>query len=79
MRAGVAAQRGLLPDRLTDDETLARFESETRAAQAKLRRSMWRTALDVAWRRPLRRHHGRPALAADPGAGARIDAWLMAR
>lgn len=70
---------GLQPDRLTDDAILARFESETRAAQAELRQSMWRTALDVAWRRPLRRHHGRPALTVDPGAGARIDAWLTAR
>ncbi|HET6341216.1 MAG TPA: hypothetical protein VFG78_03440 [Gemmatimonadota bacterium] len=73
------AQRGLLPDRLTDDEALARFESATRDAQAKLRRSMWRTTLDVAWRRPLQRHHGRPALAEDPRAGARIDDWLAAR
>lgn len=73
------ARRGLQPDRLTGDAILARFESETRAAQAELRQSMWRTALDVAWRRPLGRHHGRPALAVDPGAGARIDAWLTAR
>lgn len=72
-------QRGLQPDRLTDDEVLARFESATRDAQAKLRRSMWRTTLDVAWRRPLRRHHGRPVLGEDPRAGARIDAWLAAR
>jgi hypothetical protein len=60
-------------------ETLARFESETRAAQARLRQSMWRTTLDVAWRRPLEQHHGRPALAVDPRAEARIDAWLAAR
>jgi hypothetical protein len=73
------AQDGLQPDRLDDDEILARFEAETRAAQARLRQSMWRTTLDVAWRRPLRQHHGRPALAVDPRAGARIDAWLAAR
>ena len=69
------AERGLSPERLEDDEILARFESETRAARALLRRSMGRTALQLAWRRPLARHHGRPALSEDPGAGARIDAW----
>ncbi|HKY59742.1 MAG TPA: hypothetical protein VJP59_01915 [Gemmatimonadota bacterium] len=73
------AERGLSPDRLEDHEILARFESETRAAQALLRRSMARTALELAWRRPLARHHGRPALAADPRAGTRIDAWLGTR
>lgn len=72
------AGRGLRPDRLADDELLLRFESETRDAQAILKRSMWRTAVDLAWRKPLRRHHGRPALADDPRAGARIDAWLAA-
>lgn len=72
-------RRGLLADRLDDDEILKRFEFETLAIQAMLRRSVWRTALDLAWRRPLRRHHGRPALADDPRAGARIDAWLAAR
>lgn len=73
------ADRGLRPDRLADDEVLHRFESETRAVQASLTRSMWRTAADLAWRKPMRRHHGRPALADDPRAGARIDAWLAAR
>jgi hypothetical protein len=71
-------RRGLRPDRLDDDEILRRFESETWATMAILKRSPWRTAVDLAWRRPLRRHHGRPALASDPRAEERIDAWLAA-
>ncbi|MGH7588981.1 MAG: hypothetical protein ACRELU_10335 [Gemmatimonadota bacterium] len=72
-------RRGLQPDRLDVDEILRRFEFETRATQAMLRQSMWRTATDLAWRRPLRLHHGRPVLGEDPRAGARIDAWLAVR
>lgn len=67
---------GLRPDRLDDGELVSRFESETWATQALLERSRWRTAVDLAWRMPLRRHHGRPVVANDSRAGARIDAWL---
>ena len=72
------AGRGLQPDRHSDAVLLARFESETQTTRAALKRSIWRTAMGLAWRRPLRQHHGRPALVDDPRAEKRIDAWLAA-